>query len=132
MIIVVVNTGWHHKYRQRRVLRLFPGFDKAGEWLAAVLCVKAVGTDTQALTIRVGHGHRPARSRGRQQGGLLPWRYANSEAQTGRKVLDDFRLGNRYRAIPRRASTALKNVGGDLDKVTGKSVTRGVPVALRA
>jgi kynurenine formamidase len=48
--IVIVNTGWHHKYADSAEYYAYsPGFYKeAGEWFVAK-GVKAVGTDAQAL-----------------------------------------------------------------------------------
>jgi kynurenine formamidase len=64
--IVIVNTGWHHKYADSAEYYAYsPGFyKKAGEWFAAK-GVKAVGTDTQALdhplaTAIAPHGHADA------------------------------------------------------------------------
>lgn len=100
-----------------------PGFDKkAGEWFAAK-GVKAVGTDTQALDHPLATAiapHSPAEA----QGGLLPWAVREYEAQTGRKVLDDFPDWEPcHRAILSQGIYGFENVGGDLDKVTGKRVT---------
>lgn len=122
--IVVVNTGWHHKYADSAEYYAYsPGFDKkAGEWFAAK-GVKAVGTDTQALDHPLATAiapHGPAEA----QGGLLPWAVREYEAQTGRKVLDDFPDWEPcHRAILSQGIYGFENVGGDLDKVTGKRVT---------
>ncbi len=71
--IVIVNTGWHHKYADSAEYYAYsPGFYKeAGEWFAAK-GVKAVGTDTQALDHPLGTAiapHGPAE----HLGGMLPW-----------------------------------------------------------
>lgn len=110
--IVVVNTGWHHKYADSAEYYAYsPGFDKkAGEWFAAK-GVKAVGTDTQALDHPLATAiapHGPAEA----QGGLLPWAVREYEAQTGRKVLDDFPDWEPcHRAILSQGIYGFENVG---------------------
>jgi kynurenine formamidase len=122
--IVIVNTGWHHKYADSAEYYAYsPGFYKeAGEWFAAK-GVKAVGTDTQALDHPLATAigpHGPSEA----TGGLLPWAVAEYEAETGRKVLDDFPEWEPcHRAILSKGIYGFENVGGDLDKVTGKRVT---------
>ncbi len=122
--IVIVNTGWHHYYGDSAQYYAYsPGFYKeAGEWFAA-RGVKAVGTDTQALDHPLATAigpHGPAE----QQGGLLPWAVAEYEAETGRRVLDDFPEWEPcHRAILSQGIVGFENVGGDLDAVTGKRVT---------
>jgi kynurenine formamidase len=122
--IVIVNTGWHHYYGDSAQYYAYsPGFYKeAGEWFAA-RGVKAVGTDTQALDHPLATAiapHGPAE----QQGGLLPWAVAEYEAETGHRVLDDFPEWEPcHRAILSKGIIGFENVGGDLDRVTGKRVT---------
>jgi len=122
--IVIVNTGWHHHYSDSAKYYAYsPGFYKeAGEWFAARE-VKAVGTDTQALDHPLATAigpHGPAEA----QGGLLPWAVAEYEAETGRKVGDDFAEWEPcHRAILSQGIYGFENVGGDLDKVSGKRVT---------
>ncbi len=122
-----------HRHRQHRLAPQYadsaeyyaysPGFYKeAGEWFAAK-GVKAVGTDTQALDHPLATAigpHGPAE----HLGGLLPWAVKEYEAETGRKVLDDFPEWEPcHRAILSKGIYGFENVGGDLDKVTGKRVT---------
>ncbi|MFE9399311.1 cyclase family protein [Streptomyces flavidovirens] len=121
--IVVVNTGWHHTYGDNSDYYAYsPGFYKeAGEWFAAK-GVKAVGTDTQALDHPLATAigpHGPGAPKG-----LLPWACEEYEAETGRKVEDDFPEWEPcHRAILSKGIIGFENVGGDLDKVTGKRVT---------
>ena len=57
-------------------------------------------------------------------GGLLPWAVKEYEQETGHKVLDDFPEWEPcHRAILSNGIYGFENVGGDLDKVTGKRVT---------
>ena len=122
--IVLVNTGWHHKYADSAEYYAYsPGFYKeAGEWFAAK-GVKAVGTDTQALDHPLATAigpHGPSES----TGGLLPWAVKEYEEETGRKVLDDFPEWEPcHRAILSKGIYGFENVGGDIDAVTGKRVT---------
>ncbi|MFZ1179180.1 MAG: cyclase family protein [Mycobacterium sp.] len=122
--IVIVNTGWHHTYADSAEYYAYsPGFYKdAGEWFAAK-GVKAVGTDTQALDHPLATSigpHGPAE----HTGGLLPWAVSEYEEATGHKVLDDFPEWEPcHRAILSKGIYGFENVGGDLDKVTGKRVT---------
>ena len=122
--IVLVNTGWHHKYADSAEYYAYsPGFYKeAGEWFAAK-GVKAVGTDTQALDHPLATAigpHGPSEA----TGGLLPWACREYEEETGRKVLDDFPEWEPcHRAILSNGIYGFENIGGDIDKVTGKRVT---------
>jgi kynurenine formamidase len=122
--IVIVNTGWHHKYADSAEYYAYsPGFYKeAGDWFAAK-GVKAVGTDTQALDHPLATSigpHGPAE----HLGGLLPWAVKEYEQQTGRTVLDDFPEWEPcHRAILSKGIYGFENVGGELDKVTGRRVT---------
>ncbi|WP_017627280.1 cyclase family protein [Nocardiopsis chromatogenes] len=121
--IVIVNTGWHHTYGDNSDYYAYsPGFYKeAGEWFADK-GVKAVGTDTQALDHPLATAigpHGPG-----APNGLLPWACEEYEAETGRKVLDDFPEWEPcHRAILSKGIIGFENVGGDLDAVTGRRVT---------
>lgn len=121
--IVIVNTGWHKYYGDNQTYYGYsPGFYKeAGEWFAAKK-VKLVGTDTQALDhpLATAMGpHGPARPNG-----LLPHVCAEYKRETGRDVLEDFPEWEPcHRAILSAGICGIENVGGDIDKVTGKRCT---------
>jgi kynurenine formamidase len=121
--IVIVNTGWHHHYGDSSQYYAYsPGFYKeAGEWFAE-RGVKAVGTDTQALDHPLATAigpHGPG-----APAGLLPWACAEYKAETGHDVLDDFPEWEPcHRAILSKGIIGFENVGGELDRVTGKRVT---------
>jgi kynurenine formamidase len=122
--IVIVNTGWHHHYSDSAQYYAYgPGFYKeAGEWFAAKK-VKAVGIDVQALDHPFGTAIGP-HGPGASTGGLLPWACAEYKAETGRDVLQDFPEWEPcHRALLSNGIYGFENVGGDLDKVTGKRVT---------
>ena len=121
--IVIVNTGWHHHYGDNSTYYAYsPGFYReAGEWFAE-RGVKAVGADTQALDHPLAAAigpHGPG-----APNGLLPWACEEYKALTGHDVLEDFPEWEPcHRAILSQGIIGFENVGGDLDKVTGKRVT---------
>ena len=121
--IVVLNTGWHKYYGDNQTYYGYsPGFYKeAGEWFAAKK-VKMVCTDTQALDhpLATAMGpHGPARPHG-----LLPHVCAEYKANTGRDVLEDFPEWEPcHNAILAAGICGIENVGGDIDKITGKRCT---------
>jgi kynurenine formamidase len=121
--IVIVNTGWHHHYADSRMYYAYsPGFYKdAGEWFARKK-VKMIGTDTQALDHPLGTAigpHGPG-----YPNGLLPDVNREYEKLTGRKVIEDFPEWEPcHQAVLRNGMCGIENVGGDLDKVTGKRCT---------
>jgi kynurenine formamidase len=121
--IDIVNTGWHQHYGDNaRYYAYSPGFYKeAGDWFVE-RGVKAIGTDTQALDHPLATAiapHGPGWPHG-----LLPWACAEYTEETGRDVLDDFPLWEPcHRAILSHGIVGFENVGGDIDRVTGKRVT---------
>jgi len=121
--IVIVNTGWHRYYGDNQMYYGYsPGFYKeAGEWFVARK-VKMIGTDTQALDHPLGTAiapHGPGWPHG-----LLPHVCAEYKRETGHDVLQDFPLWEPcHRAILSAGICGIENVGGDIDKVTGKRVT---------
>jgi kynurenine formamidase len=121
--IVIVNTGWHHHYADSSQYYAYsPGFYKeAGEWFAE-RGVKAVGTDTQALDHPLATAigpHGPG-----APNGLLPWACEEYKEETGHDVLTDFPEWEPcHRAILSKGIIGFENVGGELDRVTGKRVT---------
>ena len=116
--------GWHHKYADSAEYYAYsPGFYKeAGEWFVSK-GVKAVGTDTQALDHPLATAigpHGPAEA----TGGLLPWACREFEEETGKLVSEEFALWEPcHREILTNGIYGFENVGGDIDKVTGKRVT---------
>ncbi len=121
--IVIVNTGWHHHYGDNSTYYAYsPGFYReAGEWFVE-RGVKAVGTDTQVLDHPLATAigpHGPGAPEG-----LLPWACAEYKEETGHDVLEDFPEWEPcHRQILSQGIIGFENVGGDLDKVTGRRVT---------
>jgi len=118
--MVLINTGWHRKYSDsKEYFGYAPGLSKAaGEWLAAKN-VKLVGIDTATVD------HPLATSFGAHRNGpqiryLLP----EYKQATGREANQDFPEWNpAHKAILAKGIPTIENVGGDLDKITGKRCT---------
>ncbi|MFQ5878736.1 MAG: cyclase family protein [Dehalococcoidia bacterium] len=118
--IVVINTGWHHKFGDNSEYYAYsPGLYKvAGEWLADK-GVKMVGVDQQALDHPLATAIGPHRN-----GPLLPHLNDEYKAQYGRDIIEDFPLWEpAHRALLSKGIPGIENVGGDLDKVTGRRCT---------
>jgi len=121
--IVIVNTGWHKYYGDNKIYYGHaPGFGRsAGEWFVDNK-VKMVGNDTQALDHPLATAigpHGPG-----APNGLLPDICAEYERETGRRVIDDFPEWEPcHNIILSNGICGYENIGGDIDKVTGKRVT---------
>lgn len=118
--IVIINTGWHHKYGDNREYYAYsPGlYKEAGEWLADK-GVKLVGVDQQALDHPLGTAIGPHGS-----GPLLPDVCKEYKQVTGHDVIEDFPFWEpAHRALMRKGIPGIENIGGDLDKVTGRRCT---------
>ena len=75
--------------------------------------------ERRALATAIGP-HGPAEA----TGGLLPWACKEYEEETGKKVSEEFALWEPcHRAILGNGIYGFENIGGDVDKVTGKRVT---------
>ena len=119
--VVVINTGWHEKYDDsQEYFGYSPGLvPSAAEWLVE-RGVKVVGHDTQAndhpLATAIGP-HGPG-------GPLLPHLLGEYKEHTGREVIEDFPEWEPvHRTLFSNGILGIENVGGDIDKVTGKRVT---------
>lgn len=118
-----MNTGWHRYYGDNRHYYAYaPGFYKdAGEWFVERK-VKMVGSDTQALDHPLGTAIGPHGTGA--PNGLIPQVNLEYEQLTGRKVIEDFPYWEPcHNAILSNGILGFENVGGDIDKVTGKRVT---------
>jgi len=121
--IVIVNTGWHKYYGDNVTYYGYaPGFGReAGEWFVEKK-VKMCGNDTQALDhpLATAMGpHGPG-----APNGLLPEVCKEYEQETGRTVLEDFPEWEPcHNVILSNGICGFENIGGDIDKVTGKRVT---------
>jgi kynurenine formamidase len=119
--VVLVNTGWHHKYEDSEDYFCYaPGFVKsAGEWFVEKK-VKVIGHDTQA------NDHPLATAIGPQRNGPLHPHLAEEYKKWsgGRDWKDDFPEWEPvHRILFKNGILGIENVGGELDKVTGKRCT---------
>ena len=119
--VVIVNTGWHQQYEDSEdYFCRSPGFvPSAGEWFVEKK-VKVVGHDTQA------NDHPLATAIGPQRNGPLHPHLAEEykEWSGGRDWKDDFPEWEPvHRILFKNGILGIENVGGDLDKVTGRRCT---------
>jgi kynurenine formamidase len=118
--IVMINTGQHRLWGDNDDFFGYGGglYKEAAEWLVERR-VKLVGVDVQALdhplgTKLVSHGPGPSH----------PHLEAEYKAETGREVLEDFPYWEpSHKTLLPNGIPGIENVGGDLDKVTGKRCT---------
>jgi kynurenine formamidase len=118
--IVIINTGWHKYWGDNQdYFGRSPGlYREAGEWFLA-RGVKAVGVDNQALDHPLATAIGPHGA-----GPLLPGICQEFERETGKKVKDVFSEWEpNHRLLLGNGIVGFENVGGDIDKVTGKRVT---------
>ncbi len=117
--IVLINTGWHHRYGDD--MEYFghgPGMSEgAAEWLAERE-VKFVGIDTATidhpLATSLAQAHRFIGPHIVE----LPRRY---RARTGRSVVEDFPTWSpAHRLLAKAGIPTVENVGADLDAVSGR------------
>ncbi len=118
--MVMINTGSHRNYGDNdEYFAYSPGLYKEGaEWLVEK-GVKLVGVDVQALDHPLGtflgpHGPGPAQ----------PHLDDEYKAETGRSIIEDFPLWEpAHKIMMGNGIAGIENIGGDLDKVTGKRCT---------
>jgi kynurenine formamidase len=120
--IVIINSGWHHYYGDNsRYFCYAPGlYKEAAEWFVKKK-VKGVGVDQPAMDhplgtrlVQTGGGYQP----------LLPWLIDLYKKLKGRDVYQDFPYWEPcHRILYTNGIFGIENVGGDLDKITGKRCT---------
>ncbi len=118
--IVMINTGSHRKFGDNPDYFAYsPGlYKESAEWLVQRK-VKLVGVDVQALDHPLGtflgpHGPGPAQ----------PHLNDEYKALTGRDIIDDFPLWEpAHKILMSNGIPGIENIGGDLDKITGKRCT---------
>lgn len=118
--IVMINTGAHHLWGDNPDYFAYsPGlYKEAAEWLVERQ-VRMVGVDVQALDHPLGtflgpHGPGPAQP------------HLNDEYRemTGRDIIDDFpHWEPAHKIMMTNGIPGIENIGGDLDKVTGRRCT---------
>jgi kynurenine formamidase len=116
----MINTGSHHKWGDNPDYFAYsPGlYKEAAEWLVERQ-VKLVGIDVQALDHPLGtflgpHGPGPAQP------------HLNDEyrAETGHDISEDFPYWEpAHKIMMTNGIPGIENIGGDLDKITGKRCT---------
>ena len=119
--VVIVNTGWHKLYEDSEdYFCRSPGFvPSAGEWFVEKK-VKVIGHDTQA------NDHPLATAIGPQRNGPLHPHLAEEYKKWsgGRDWKEDFPDWEPvHRILFKNGILGIENVGGDIDKVTGKRCT---------
>jgi kynurenine formamidase len=123
--IVLINTGWHHKYADsKEYFGYAPGLSKrAAEWLVKKR-VKLVGVDTACVDHPLATSLGPHRN-GPQIKYLIP----EYKQATKREAIKDFPDWNPAQLTLLGAGIpTIENVGGDLDEITGKRCTfQGFP-----
>jgi len=123
--IVIVNTGWHRYWGDTvKYFCYAPGFYlEAGEWFVKK-GVKAVGIDTQALDHPLGTREVWCQGEGDERNRVLPWLADEYKKEKGRDVREDFPYWEPcHRLLLTHGIMGYENVGGDIDKVTGKRCT---------
>jgi kynurenine formamidase len=118
--IVVINTGWHHKYSDS--LEYYgeaPGLSKeAAEWLVS-MNPKVVGIDTPFID------HPLATSMTNHRGGpqmkRLAGEYTKATGLDPKKEHAEWNIA--HRTILGANIPTIEQVGGDVDEVSGKRVT---------
>jgi len=118
--IVMINTGSHRNYGDNPDYFAYsPGlYKEAAEWLVERQ-VKLVGVDVQALDHPLGtflgpHGPGPAQ----------PHLLTEYKADTGREIIEDFPYWEpAHKIMMTNGIPGIENIGGDIDKVTGKRCT---------
>ena len=118
--IVMINTGSHRNWGDNDDYFAYsPGlYKEAAEWLVERK-VKLVGVDVQALdhplgTKLVDHGPGPSH----------PYLIEEYKQETGRDLADDFpHWEPAHKIMMSNGIPGIENVGGDLDKITGKRCT---------
>jgi kynurenine formamidase len=118
--IVMINTGSHNNWGDNPDYFAYsPGlYKEAAEWLVEK-GVRLVGIDVQALdhplgTVLAGHGPGP----------IQPFLNDEYKAETGRDILQDFPYWEPcHNILMTNGIPGIENIGGDIDKVTGKRCT---------
>jgi len=118
--IVVIVTGWHHKYSDSlEYWGESPGISKeAAQWLISMK-IRMFAIDTPQVD------HPLATSLGDHRGGPLMNRVVSKyEIETGRSAKDDFPDWNiAHKIILGSKIPTIEQVGGDVDDLLGKRAT---------
>lgn len=118
--IVLINTGWHHKYSDsQEYFGHAPGLCKsAAQWLVDRQ-VKLVGMDTPQIDHPIATSLVPHRN-----GPTMKRLAAHYKEETGREALADFpEWTPAHKLLLGQNIPTIENVGGDLDELSGRRVT---------
>lgn len=118
--IVVIVTGWHHKYADsQEYFGYAPGLaPDAAQWLIARRA-KLVAVDTAAVDHPLATSLGPHRN-----GPQMKYLAGDYEAATGRHPkLDHPEWNTAHKALLAAGIPTIENVGGDVDRVLGKRCT---------
>jgi kynurenine formamidase len=129
--MVIVNTGWHRYWGDTAKYFCYaPGFYKeAGEWFVKKQ-VKAVGSDTQALDHPLATREAWCQKGADERNQVLPWLANEYKEETGHEICEDFPYWEPcHRLLLTHGIMGYENVGGEIDKVTGKRCALvGLPI----
>ena len=121
--IVIINSGWHRYYGDNITYFCHaPGlYKEAAEWFVAKE-VKAVGVDQPAMDHPLGT--RLVQTLDGSFPPFAPWLIKEYKQETGKDVYDDFPYWEpSHRILYTHGIPGCENVGGDIDKATGKRCT---------
>ena len=126
--IVIINSGQHKKWGDNPDYFFYTSglYKEAAEWFVKK-GVKAVGVDQQAMDHPLGTvvgPHGVSASWGGHGSGIRPDIIREYEKETGKKVIKEFPDWEPcHKILLSNGIMVWENVGGDIDKVTGKRVT---------
>ena len=113
---VIANTGWHHKWNDHYTyINHFPGlYKEGGDWLVKK-GVKGFGITGGALDSPLAHAPLSK---------IMPWLDAEYKRETGEDPEKKWPIYEpAHYALLGHMIPGIENMGGDVDKVTGKRVT---------
>ncbi|MCK5553358.1 MAG: cyclase family protein [Deltaproteobacteria bacterium] len=114
---VVINTGWHHKWRvsNYEYWNHYPAlYREAAEWLVAKK-VKGVAGTWGATDLALGH--YPLSK-------VMPWLDEEYRRETGKDPDKEYpEMEPAHRILSKAGIPGIENAGGDIDEVTGMRCT---------
>jgi kynurenine formamidase len=131
--IVIINTGWHKYWGDTvKYFCYSPGLSIEAAWWLVKREVKAVGLDTQALDHPLYTREVWCQAPGSpdEVNVAVPWLIEEYKRTFGRDPREDFPYWEPcHRILLTHGVMGYENVGGDIDKVTGKRcIIIGLPL----